>query len=450
MFRSLAITLAVVTAACQSAMPETLTVSDPCPVGTYRLADGSDVDIGTSGEANLRWYRKDGTSGKLINAEGRWISILGWTEKPDGKTVTFSPCPDNKIIFAGMTGNRIAFDTTDVTFQGSGASLAGRLVMPEGDGPVPIVVLVHGSEHTSARDAYALQRLFPSVGIGAFVYDKRGTGASGGTYTQDYLTLAVDAVAAAREARRLAGSRAARVGYQAGSQGGWVAPLAATIEPVAFLVIGFGLAVSPLDEDREAIALDMTRHGHGPEDMVKAMEVADAVAAIVISDFRDGYAELDALKAKYAGEDWLADLHGNIAFFLLQTPEAQIREMGPQLLAHVPAQYDPMPVLENLDVPQLWILGEEDLDAPYAKTLQRLTSLASKGKPISTALFPGAEHGIYEFETQPDGTRLSIRQPDGYFAMMRDFILTGELKDSYGTARLSVAKEQDDTGAFPQ
>jgi hypothetical protein len=32
----------------------------------------------------------------------------------------------------------------------------------------------------SAPNGYPLQRLFPAAGIGAFVYDKRGTGESGG------------------------------------------------------------------------------------------------------------------------------------------------------------------------------------------------------------------------------------------------------------------------------
>ena len=65
-------------------------------------------------------------------------------------------------------------------------------------GAVPVVVLIHGSEHSSARDSYALQRMLPAEGIGVFVYDKRGTGASGGSYTQDYSVLADDAMQAVR------------------------------------------------------------------------------------------------------------------------------------------------------------------------------------------------------------------------------------------------------------
>jgi uncharacterized protein len=408
-----------------------------CRIGTYRLADGSDVDVGPADSAHLRWRRMDGTSGELTHAsDGWWMSTLGWTGRPDGKRVQFD-CSRNAIDFSGQAGKRIAFDVVETHFEGAGVELAGRLVMPKGDGKVPIVMLVHGSERSSARDFFALQRLFPAAGIGAFVYDKRGTGASGGRYTQDYLVLADDAIAAMREARRLAGKRAGRIGYQGGSQGGWVAPLAARIEPVDFVIVGFGLAVSPLEEDREAIALDMTRHGYGANVVAKAMEIADATAAVLLSDFREGYDKVDAVKKKYGGEPWFTYVHGNVSFVILEKSPAELREVGPTLLPGIALQYDPMPVLRNLDTPQLWILGADDIDAPSAETARRLKVLAAAGRPITTVVFPHTEHGIFEYETAPDGTRLSTRQPDGYFQMMRDFILDGRIGARYGTARIS-------------
>jgi hypothetical protein len=50
-----------------------------------------------------------------------------------------------------------------------------------------------------------------------------------------------------------------------------------------------------------------------------------------------------------------------------------------------------------------------------------------------------AEHGIFEYETAADGTRLSTRNSDGYFAMMRDYILEGRLRGGYGSSILHVA-----------
>jgi pimeloyl-ACP methyl ester carboxylesterase len=408
-----------------------------CPVGIYQLDDGSKLDVGNSDGDHLRWRKEDGTTGLLTPQKtGEWISTLGWTGRPDGKRVTFD-CAKDTVNFAGVRGQQIPLEVTNVTFQGEGVPLAGRLVMPEGTARVPVVVLVHGSEHFSALKFYSLQRQLPAEGIGVFVYDKRGTGKSGGVYTQNYLLLANDAIAAMHEARRLAGARAGRMGYDGASQGGWVAPLAAKIEPVDFVVVRFGLAVSPLDEDREAIAFDLTSRGYGPDVVAKAMHIADAVAAIVASNFRNGYEQLAAVKAKYGKEPWFKYVHGDIAFYLLGTPEAKLREQGPVLLNGVPANYDPMPVLRNLDTPQLWILAAEDHDAPSAETERRLRALQATGKPITVAMFPRTEHGIYEFETRADGTRVDTRNAEGYFAMMRDYILHGRLDTKrYGTSTI--------------
>src|SRR3546814_10017358 len=86
--------------------------------------------------------------------------------------------------FGERSGRQIALETRETSFTSHGTRLVGRLVMPPGDGPVPIVVLLHGAEFSSARDSNSLQRMLPAAGIGAFVYDKRGTGASGDRYTQ--------------------------------------------------------------------------------------------------------------------------------------------------------------------------------------------------------------------------------------------------------------------------
>jgi pimeloyl-ACP methyl ester carboxylesterase len=411
-----------------------------CHVGTYHFTSGPDIDIGNSGDGKLRWRRQDGTSGQLTRTgDGSWTSTLGWTGKVDGVRVAFPACGSDRIQFDGLQGTRVAFDVTETQFAVEDAKLAGRLVLPKGTGRVPVVVLIHGSENDSARDSYPLQRQFPSVGIGAFVYDKRGTGASTGQYTQDYLTLANDAIAAMREAKRLAGRRAGRAGYQGGSQGGWVAPLAARMEPVDFVVVAFGLAISPLQEDRSAIALDVTRHGYGADVMVKAMQIADAAEAILVSNFQDGYDQLDALRKRYGTEPWFRDIHGDVTWLLLEKSPEELRVAGPKLFAGVPLHYDPMPVLQNLTVPQLWILGEDDVDAPSAETARRLRVLNAAGHRISVGVFPRAEHGIYEYETAANGERLSTRQSDGYFNLMRDFIFGRTLGPQYGTAILTRA-----------
>jgi hypothetical protein len=221
---------------------------------------------------------------------------------------------------------------------------------------------------------------------------------------------------------------------QGSSQGGWVAPLAAMLTRVDFVIAAYGLAVSPLDEDREAVVLDMARHGFGADETRKALEVAHAAEVIIKSGFTQGYTELEALRARYAGEPWFRYLRGNVTGLLLAEPEAFWREKGPLFFAGILPDYDPMPVLKKLRTPQLWILGADDIDAPPMETWRRLLALRSAGLPIAAVMFPRAEHGMYEYERNSKGERDSTKQPADYFRLMRGFIASGEIERQYGDA----------------
>ena len=420
---------------------ESDTVRD-CQIGAYRLSDGEIIDIAQSEGGTFRWRKFDGTTGILHKKEDdSWSSTLGWTDRPDGYTAFFNRCASGEIEFDGKKAYRIPFDVTETVFDGRGGiKLSGRLVLPKGNERVPIVVLVHGAEHESARDSYALQRLLPAENVGVFVYDKRGTGASKGKYTQDFDTLADDAVAAMREAKRIAGERCARIGYQGGSQGGWVAPLAATRAPVDFVIVSFGLAVSIIDEDQEEVALKMRLKGHGQEEISKALEVASAAEAVFESNFTKDFERLDAVRTKYRNEPWYKDVHGNYTHFILPYTPVEAREKFKDSLPGTPFRYDPMPTLRAVKAPQLWILGEDDLEAPSAETSRRIRTLIAEGKQISLALFPHAEHGMTEYEVASNGERVSTRYAPSYFTMMRDFARNGQVSGIYGSSVVVKAK----------
>src|SRR4051794_36322210 len=113
-----------------------------CHVGAYRLADGRVMDLASSGKGALRWRMFDGTSGLLTPAPmGGWISTLGWTGRPDGVSVVTPDCARGRISFGGVPGTRLAFDVHETTFRGRDVDLVGRLILPKGEGRVPIVVL---------------------------------------------------------------------------------------------------------------------------------------------------------------------------------------------------------------------------------------------------------------------------------------------------------------------
>ncbi|HEX5208658.1 MAG TPA: alpha/beta hydrolase [Steroidobacteraceae bacterium] len=409
-----------------------------CHVGSYRLTDGRLVDISPDDGDTLQWQQFDGETGVLHKgADGAWMSTYGWTDHADGKTVRFSACGARRIDFAGVSGRQIAFDVRTSTFTSHGTRLVGRLILPKGTNRVAVVVFVHGSENASALDTWALQRILPAEGVGMFVYDKRGTGKSGGVYTQDFNLLADDAVAAVHEARHLAGARLSRIGYHGTSQGGWVAPIAANRAAVDFVIVAYGLAVSVIAEDQEAVELQLGEKGYSATDIADALTVAKAAEAVFVSDFKSGIDEFDAVRSRYRSKPWFKDVQGDFIFLVLPQSKSQLRAMGPKFDWHTPFNYDPMPTLRAGKVPQLWVLGGEDYQAPSAETRRRLDSLIAQRHPFTVAYYPKAQHGIMLFETEADGSRVPTRIAPGYFRMIRDFARDGRLRGSYGDAELT-------------
>lgn len=409
-----------------------------CHVGVYRLDDGGWVDVAPLANQGLRWRRLDGSTARMtLNDDGRWVSTLGSTNRVEGPQPQLGACAEGRIAFEGRSGARVTLDEQDTTFIGHGGTrLHGRLLLPPGDDPVPIMVEVHGSEGANALDFNAFQRFAPASGVGVFVYAKRGSGGSEGRYTQDFHILAEDAAAAVVEARRLAGARATRVGLHGSSQGGWVAPLAASRTPVDFVIVGFGLAYGVLSEDSDQVMLDLKAKGWGPEVLEQAREITNVTGAFVASRGAVGFGGLEAVRARYRAEPWFSDIKGEFTGLLLNASNDQIAAMTPQLENGPSWDYDPLPVLDGLDAPMLWIQAEDDTGAPPDATRQRLIDLAAQGRPITLLEYPDTDHGIVRFETAPDGARTSLGYAPGYYQAILDWARTGRLDGAYGDGRL--------------
>lgn len=423
-----------------------------CLVGLYRLDDGRVVDFSPVSDGGLRWRQMDGRSGRLKrDASGAWHGTVGWTDRTDTTPIALGSCDAPTLSFDGHKGQRQTFASVETRFEGNGETLAGRLVLPPGDGPVPIAVLVHGSEGYSARTFNYFQRLFPAHGIGVFVYDKRGTGDSTGRYSQDFHLLADDAAAALREARRLAGARAGRVGFSGGSQAGWIEPLAATRSDADFVAVSYGLADSPLAEDRDQVQLDLRTAGHGPDVLAKAREVTDATGVVMASHFKEGYERVAQLKDKYGHEPWWNDMKGEFTGEIVRHPALALRVIGPFRDQGTTWDYDSMPALRAVKVPLLWIIAGADAEAPPEETRRRLLSVADGRPQVTVVEFPGTDHGILEFETAADGERTPTRAADGYFRMLVEWIRDGKLmQPPYGNAQFLAPAPQAATATASQ
>ncbi|MEM1229117.1 MAG: alpha/beta hydrolase [Pseudomonadota bacterium] len=442
--RPLAMLIGLCVLSACSGSEETIGADLRCEVGAYSLDSGALIDIGLLDAEQLRWRTLDGRTGRLKRTaeQPTWSGTVGWTDDPHPARVELGDCADQRIQVAGIegidgAGERVTFEITDTRFQGEGVELAGRLVMPVGDEPVPLVVLVHGSEDYSALDYYYDQRQLPAQGIGVFVYDKRGTGQSEGDYSQDFHLLAADAAAAHRTALALAGERAAHSGYSGGSQGGWVAPLAATLSDVDFVVASYGMAEGPLAEDRDEVQLRLRKAGYGAEVLAQAREITDATGRLLASDFEAGADDLQRLRARYQEEPWFAELEGGVTWEMVSRPLWQFRAGYYFLDVGTSWNYEPMSVLRKVDVPMLWVLAGADSSAPPEQTRRRLGELQQGGQPVDVAYFPNTEHGMIRFTETVDGERKELGYASGYFPLLADWIANLRLSAQVPDAELS-------------
>jgi pimeloyl-ACP methyl ester carboxylesterase len=403
--------------------PPAVAHANACPAGVHASADGDFVvlvPVPTIAPPGLRYLFRDGRRGSTLDADAPVQCDQGVVSVRAGGS---APTPWARMPLA----------ETDATFSSLGTPLAGRLIEPRTtDANLPLLVMVHGSERSPALAspyAYALA----AQGIRVFVYDKRGTGASQGEYTQNFELLADDAAAALRQARAMAQGRYARAGYYGGSQGGWVAPLAATRAPADFVAVGFGLVVSPIDEDREQMIDEARAAGLGAEAEADIHRLSDATARLLTTHFEDGFEALDAVRRDLAQRPWIDRIRGEHSGAMLRTSDADLRRVGRARFDNLELiwDYDALAALQRLQAPLLWVLAAQDREAPIERTRDALTSLAAAGKPIDLYVFPDTDHGMFEFTTRTDGSRQPTRVTDGYLRLLGDWI-KGTPEGNYG------------------
>lgn len=398
-----------------------------CTVSAYDDGQGNIVVLGIPAAApatGQRYLMLDGRRGATgdanapVSCSGDVVSV----SSPAGATQRWQRLPTRD---------------TDATFTSAGTKLVGQLIEPAGpaDPKRPLVVLVHGSERTMAVAAI-YQRMLVAQGISVFAYQKRGTGDSEGEYTQNFELLADDAAAALAKARELAKGRFGRAGYFGGSQGGWIAPLAATRSQADFVAIGFGLVVSPIEEDREQLFDEAHRLQLDPAAMKQVGQLSEATAQLMRTHFSEGFEALARVRAKIGDAPWAKMISGEYSGDMLRMSDADLRRIGRARFDNLELiwDYDAEAALRRLKVPLLWVLAEQDRAAPIAATRTILGRLRASGQPIETYLFPDTDHGMVEFRTDAEGNRVSTRITDGYLRLLADWIKQ-DVHGSYGRSR---------------
>jgi dienelactone hydrolase len=406
--------------------------------GAYRLEDGRLVFVTPREGKVLRYRGMDGESRALWPAgECTYVAGPGWAERePVEVEVQFTALGEDgfpegftwKQGGGEQAARRLDLPETFFTFPSGELTLRGKLVKPEGEGPFPAVVLVHGSGDESAVDHYADPYLFASHGIATLVYDKRGTGESEGKYTQNFHMLARDVLAAVEWLRGRPDIDRSRIHLAGYSQGGWIAPLAASqTEGIRSLLIGYGPMVPVTGEDRWGYVYALQKKGFGEEALREADRLNDALSAIVDRG-EDRWDEVDRLLDEAEGKPWFEAVKGSDSMlgfvtgtrmprWMLRAYAAwKLRDTGEE--PFVDRLYDPYPTVASLTrTPSLWIFGGEDDSMPTGWTVEKLEKLRAAGRPIEIAVFPEADHGILRFEETAGGERRYLGYEPGYFPM---------------------------------
>jgi len=142
---------------------------------------------------------------------------------------------------APLQGPALAeIEYTEIFFENDNLQLAGMLIIPEGEGPFPVAVIIHGSG-TSARDSkwyLTVAKHLQDDGIAVLLPDKRGSEKSAGEWRgASFEDLAGDTIAAIDFVKAQDLFEYSYIGLVGMSQGGWIAPLTATMsEDVSFVV----------------------------------------------------------------------------------------------------------------------------------------------------------------------------------------------------------------------
>jgi len=231
----------------------------------------------------------------------------------------------------------------DVGFRSSdGAILAGTLLLPAAPGRYPAVLMHFGSDRWR-RAPYSQVGGFLALGMAVLTYDKKGVGQSQGRCCPfadpDYFPLlAADVLAGVRQLATHPEIRVDAIGLFGFSQGGWVVPIAAAEAPgeIAFTIIGSGPAVTLGEE---------------------------------------------LLYSRLSGEDRC-------------TPSARsAAEIDSALTRAGPSGFDPIPFIQEMNRPGLWIYGDLDLSIPVARSVQHLAAIRDTlSRPFTIVVVPGINH----------------------------------------------------------
>ncbi len=281
--------------------------------------------------------------------------------------------------------------------------MAGELILPEGNGPFPVIVQTHGSGEETREDSRGLAYLFAANGIASLIYDKRGCGESSGKeWKASFNDYADDLLAGAAYVSTLPEINKNKIGLFGHSQGGWVVPLAYSKKPdlISFCIISAANAISPVEQNLYAGDQEFMIKGND-EQTVKE-----------ISDFRRIKYEVGILgKGEKEYKNSIVPVAKQKPWFALtgdRLPEGIFwKENG---------FYNPVPALQSLKCPVLVLYADNDISTDSKTNLPLMKQLIPSTQ-AEFKLFENANHMMMKVGSKNFTTEqipLITQMADGY------------------------------------
>lgn len=273
----------------------------------------------------------------------------------------------------------------EVRFQNGQVTLAGTLYVPSGSGPHPAVIFIHGSGDDSRETYRYYADILARRGIAVLIYDKRGVGASTGSWRESpFSALADDALAGINFLKAHPAIDAKRIGAWGGSEGAIIAPWVATRSAdVAFVVMQSATGVTFAQQNL-----------YQNERQLRAVtnSEAEVAAGLNIVNLQQHYAR--------TGTGWQAYADARQAVQAKVWASALGSLLSPDNWwwnwYRTKMDFDPIPVLEKVRVPVLAVWGENDVLMPVAESRAAMESAFVRGnnRNVIYRVYARADHSI--------------------------------------------------------
>ena len=291
----------------------------------------------------------------------------------------------------------------DVVFESGNVRLAGTIMLPDGRGSFPGVVLIGGSGPSDRHNGGFFDILsghLVASGVAVLAYDKRGAGRSTGrwdTATIDELAADGDAACTALQARAAVSGAVRVLGH---SEGGWVAMrLCSRLRPETPVVLNSSSAVSFIDAEQFAL----TAAGASADAAAAGASILRAMARA--ADAGADLAHGRRIFARAQSEPWYATVEAS-GFALDEMTWSVLGSWG---------LYDPLDDLCKLTSPTLVVLGADDPLVPVEASVARYQSTARNTRRTQElVIFPDADHRLH----LPGGGL-----PSRYLSKLSDWLL---------------------------